>query len=259
MAAIYQTYADNILNGITPTGTAPSTSYSLAWFTRQNPAERIAWGATSATITFTRGTVAQGDILCIPMHNLSGSVLSVTNGNSFNSGTLTIPDQRGNGFPETLVVDMTGLASDATRTDEVWNIVISGNSRDIVLGGAIAIYGPKRTLTQNIEWGYTEFEQQHVVSHENVYGKRLTYDLQSYSRRVEARFDVVSNAQRELLRDWFQLDHGSARPSLLWLDTDDATTGYFGTWQDEQSIVHRFRGVNDMAVTFLELSKGVAL
>lgn len=256
MATVYQTYADNLLNGGTVSGATPATGYTAATLVSMNPAKRVRYSSGTVTVTVTATASGRGDILCVPMHNLSGSVLTLTNGNGL-SEAITIPTAMANGFPQTLVADLTALETNAsTRTSNTWNLVISGNASNVVLGGAVAVYTSKRTTTA-LQTGIVERESHPVVQHENIYGVSLRYDLHAMQRSVEGSF-VASNTERETIRDWFRAGHGTARPSLLWLDTDDASSALFGVWA-EVAITREFRDRNTVPFTFTELSKGVSL
>jgi hypothetical protein len=57
---IYARGGDNILDGITPTGTAPSTTYSLSTLALMQPAARVRFGATGISLVFTRGRGGAG-------------------------------------------------------------------------------------------------------------------------------------------------------------------------------------------------------
>jgi hypothetical protein len=257
MAVVYQTYADNILNGGTVSGATPVTGYSASTLVTNRPYARVRYSSGTVTVTVTATASARGDVLCLPMHNLSGAVLTLTNGAGL-SEAITIPTARANGFPQTLVADLTALEPNAsTRTSSVWNLVISGNASNVILGGAVGVYGPMRTVTR-LQWGYTEHERHEVIEHLNVYGSRLVYDLHAGQRSVVLSA-MANSTEREQLRDWFRANHGSARPSLLWLDSSDLTTGYFGFWQDDLSIVREHPNASMAGLTFTEASKGVAL
>ena len=254
--AIYARYADNILLGVTPTGTAPSTSYSLATLASLNPAARVKWGVKTVTITFTISS-AQGDILVLPMHNLDpgASVLTLTNGAGF-SQAITIPALQANGLPPTVVVDLTLLAG--TRTSTVWNLVIINNSVNVTLGGCIAIYGPKRSLTgiaasDNFALEYHERETANVLETANEYGTPYLQDYETVNRQV----DVVinGNASWSTIRDWFRSNHGRARPSLFWPDPN-VVDGYFGRWQPTFDVDHRLPSYHPITLTFDEWPKG---
>jgi hypothetical protein len=257
MATIYQTYADNILTGGTVSGATPATGYAASTLLTNRPAKRILYSSGTVTVTVTALASARGDIFCLPMHNLSGAVLTLTNGAGL-SQAITIPTARANGFPETLVADLSVLVPNATtRTSATWNLVISGNASNVILGGAIGIYTSRRETTA-LQTGITETEAHQVIEHTNVYGVPMRYDLHAAVKSVSGTF-IASNTERETIRGWFRAGHGVARPSLLWLDTDDTTTALYGVWDGGLAVTREFRNQNTMPFRFDEVSKGVAL
>lgn len=256
---LYARGGDNILDGITPTGTAPSTTYSLATLALMQPAARVRYGSTSISVVFTLGVAAQGDVLVIPVHNLDegggspASVLQLTNNNGL-SVNVPIPADQANGLPSTIVLDLTELVpSDSTRTATVWTLTITGNSVDVTLGGAIAIFGPKRVLLPDIGWGFSLQEQAGQSQTINAHLTRYIVNLRTAERTIVA---AIRTSDLAGVRAWFQENGAGAEPGLLWtqLDGHDA---YLGIWDA------KFQSVNvpgteyyDIALTFVELSKG---
>jgi hypothetical protein len=259
--AVYQRATDNILAGITPTATvAPSTSYSLSTLASMNPAARVKWSVTTVTITFTI-TSAQGDIFVLPMHNLDpgSSVLTLTNGAGF-SHALTIPAVQANGFPPTLVVDLTALSG--TRTSTTWNLVIAGNSVNVQLGGCVAIYGPKRTFLDAVIGGYFapefhERETAYISEVVNEYGTAYVHDYEAVTRQIEILIRADSPTGLGLIRDWFRANHGRATGSLFWPDTS-VVDAYVGRWQTTFDVQHTTAYYKPIPIVFDELSKGKA-
>jgi hypothetical protein len=261
-SAIFQRYTDNILLGVTPTATvAPSTSYSLATLATLNPAARVRWSVKTVTITFTISS-AQGDILVIPMHNLDpgASVLTLTNGAGF-SHAITIPAVQADGFPPTLVVDLTSFSS---RTSTVWNLVIVSNSVNVTFGGCIAIYGPKRSFLgqavgDNFAWGFHESETPNVLDVANEYGTPYVQDYGTVNRKIAVDLRASSPSGLTAIRDWFRANHGRARPSLFWPDPTSTTSGLFGRWSNTFDVLQQMETYKPISLTFDEWPKGQAL
>lgn len=264
-SAIFQRYDDDILRDAAWSGTAPSTSYSLSTFGLKNPAARVRWGTTTVTVTATVSS-AIGDIFVLPMHNLTPggtTVLKITNGNGFDSGFIVIPALQANGFPPTLVVDLTALASAATRTSTTWNIVITGNAANVILGAAILIYGGKTSLLNNAAghnfmWaGYTEREHHCTDEVRNQYGTRYIDDHATAYRTVDVQLAATAAGVSEA-RDWYRGCHGAGRPGLFWPDPT-VPDGYFGTWQPDFAVGHVYSNYHPIQVTFEELAKGQSI
>lgn len=257
--AIFQRASDNILLGAAITSTVPPVStYDLATLGTLNPAARVIWDVKTVTITFTIAA-ALGDILVIPMHNLDAgsSVLTLTNGAGF-SHALTIPASQANGFPPTLVVDLTALSG--TRTSTVWNLVISGNSANVVLGGCVAIYGPKRTFAgsavgDNFTWDFHERETAYLTETANVYGSVFIQDYETVTRQIEVTINAASETGLAAFRDWFRANHGRVGASLFWPDPA-VTDAYLGRWQATFDVTHHHPRFKPFTLVFDELSKG---
>lgn len=260
--SVYQRAGDNILYGGTWGGTAPSSGYAVSTLGFLNPAERVRYGSATVTPTCTIGGALQGDILCIPMHNLtpgSSAVLTLTNNNGF-SHAIPVPALLSNGFPPTLVVDLTGFASAGTRTATVWSFVIASNAANVVLGGAIAIYGPKRTFSETVtgsfSWQYTEKETGNMIETPNEYMTPYVQDYGTVSREIDILI-VANSTGITSFRNWFRSNHGRVFPSLFWPDTS-VVDGYFGRWQKTLTIspMQTMSALRSMQVSYEEWPKG---
>lgn len=251
--SIIARYDDNILRSGTITSTfAPLTSYALATMNTDNPAARVLFGVKTVTLTWTLGSPALGDILVIPTSNLEGAVLTLTNGAGF-SHAISIPTMTVNRIPLTLVVDLTLLSG--TRTSNVWNLVIVSNVNNVVMGGAVYIFGPKRQLTpQDIIFGYTYSKQRAGTDTANIYLTRYRQDFQTQVRSI-AGIILCSKTQLIDLEAWFDDCAGSVLPGLLWMDptVEDA---FIGTLMNPYVVNHKEGNVYEVPISFNELSKG---
>lgn len=256
---IYARGGDNILDGITPTGTAPSTTYSLATLALMQPAARVRFGATSISLVFATPGAEQGDVLVIPVHNLDegggspASVLQVTNSSGL-SLNVPIPANQANGLPSTIVLDMTeGEPDAAKRRPTSWTLTVTGNSVNVTLGGAIAIFGPKRVLDPDIGWGYSLQEQAGQAQTINAHLTRYIVNHRTAERSIVASIrttDLVG------VRNWFQENGAGTMPGLLWAQLT-GIDAFLGIWDA------KFQATNvpgteyyDISLTFTELSKG---
>jgi len=254
---VYARGGDNILEDGVVTGTAPLTSYSLATLITRQPAARVRYGATTVTVVVTLSTPALGDIVAIPVSNAdAGSgVLVVSNGSGL-SVAITIPAVQANGIPNTAIKDLkTAVPNAATRTSNVWTFTFTGNSVNLILGGGLAIFGPKRTLDPDMGWGY-EYRERHASSNTaNEYLTRYTVNYQTTERSVIAsiRTDDLAGVLA-----WFQANAGGAAPGLLWPQIA-GFDAYYGTWDTDFAAKNVAEGTEfyDVALTFREFSKGL--
>lgn len=266
---IFARWSDNILAGAVITSTfAPSTSYALTTLAAMNPAFRVLFGVKTNTIIFTLTAAARGDILCIPMHGLtpggSPGVFHLTNAAGFNEA-FDIPALGADGFPPTLVVDLTALDTVLHRTSTVWRLVIVANDTNLVLGGAVAIY-QKRTfadVSSNSEGSFTgsfaEVYQPKQQTQTNEYGTRYVQEYDPVERAIE--WNVIGpNEGIVILRDSFLKNHGAARPSLLWPYPDEPDLGLFGpmfgSWQESLRVEPVNATTSQLSAVFSEWPKG---
>ncbi len=247
---------DDILQGSTVSGTAPLASYDLNTLLTRNPAARVRFVGGTLTITFTLPAPAQGDVLVIPVSNLDtgDTVLHLTNDVGLDVA-IYIPAARKNGIPRTVAVDLTALEpTTLTRTSDSWSLEITANSVPVTLGGAVAIFGPKRTL-EAMQWGLSLSKQQFADVVVNDYG--VTYRT---NRATMGRsFDCVASAEPDELadlEDWYDDCAGVVDPGLLWIQRDELEPVY-GTWQ-EAFKAQQAQGsfLYDVTLQFSELSKG---
>ncbi len=244
---VYARSSDNVLAGavITSSTFAPVTGYDLTTLALMRPELRVVFDGETGSVTWTIGSPGSvGHILCIPMHNFtpggSPGVLTVTNDNGLNVD-IPIPEQQADGYPPTLVADLTTLAADAELVFGELTLNVSGNASNLVLGGAVALYGPKRTfadLSANSEGSFVGTLKESYESREdeatNEYGSRYVQEYDWTDRQLE--WNVTGpNSGVVLARDWYLANRGHARPSLLWPYPDELTLGIlspmFGTWQ----------------------------
>ena len=259
--ALYGSYADDILAGVTPTGTAPSTTYSLATFQYGNPVNRIRWGTTTVTITWTLGSSKTGGVLIIPMHNFtpgSTTVVTLTNGAGL-SKTCTIPALEANGLPPTLAVD---FSLSGSLSSNVWNLVIVSNSANVIMGGAVSIYPKKAfssvTSTGSVTWQATEEETGFYKETINEYGTPFVQDYATAGKTVT--YTAVTDAAGAILvKEWFRGNHGRARCGFFWADPSVTTEAYFGRWQNKISVTRVVPKKRAITITLDEWPKGQAI
>lgn len=257
---------DNIFAGIVPTcDQAPLSTYELATLATLHPNERVVWDQDTLTLTYTLGVAKRGDLLCIPMHNLlpgSHDVLHITN----NSGLdvyIPIPELQQDGFPPTLLVDLSLLEPDVDlRTASIWYIAIEANADDVVLGGALAIYGPTRTflsltVTDDFAVSFLETKRRNVIETQNEYQSPYVQDYGTYSRRIESVI-LVAATDESKIREWFDGNLGRLLPAPLWPNPPD-DRGCFGRWQDTLEIETVRTGLRSIKLIFEEWPKGKAI
>ncbi len=226
------------------------------------PDWRVKYGATSVTVTWSGVNAAiSGEIFVLPMSNLDAgaAVATLTNADGL-SQAITIPATPLDGLPVTAIVDLSGFTT-AQKTSTTWNLVISGNSVNVTLGGAIALYGPKTTFLNNMSgnnfaWEYPEKEHHAQSEKKNEYGSRFILDLLTRERSIEI-LCRANDAGKAAITAWHRSAHGGALPSLFWPDpnVNDALLGTLG----DLEVLNMSGNYRPIKITMTELSKGIPL
>lgn len=230
--SIIASWDENILRDAeVSVSVAAAASYSEADLIKPFPDERVLFGAGSATaleITFTLPEAREGAILVIPYTNADDEAVgavSVLNDLALDQDVEVPPLDRTSplsGWHNTIGHDMT-LASPSTlsRTADVWKIRIDGTGVPVVMGGGIAIFGPKHQLSENdFLAGIKETEERAVIVHRNDYKSRYVQDNHSRERTLTIT-RRGSKADSIELRSWYRGSYGSVHPVFLWLDPPD--------------------------------------
>jgi hypothetical protein len=245
---IYAHYLDNHIWDATVTSSvAPLTSYSLDTLKSGQPAARVRWGTGTVTITFTFSGSKTANLLAIPVSNLAGSVLTLTNGAGL-SQAITLPTLPADGIP------LTAIATFTSSSHAVWNLVISGNAANVILGGCIWL-GTYKELDRNFRYSFREIEDARGVGHENEYGTEYLVPYDTINRRFQCSF-ATSDTGAEQLRLW-QRD-GRWRPCLFWPDPS-VNDAYIGRWETGLSLERHYPNYNPTSLVFRELGKGLGV
>lgn len=236
---------------------APSTTYDLATLGSLLPAARVRWGVGTVTITFTLGSARRADAFALPVHNLdAGSgVLTLTNGAGL-SQVVPVPVMPPSRIPRTIVLDLTiGTPSAGTRTSDVWHLVISGNSVNVTLGGAVWLGGPWRVPGRNYLWNPQRGRDHHQTRTPNEYGTEYVVDYATMTRSLTVAFDIATDVDRQLLEDIDDASHGGALLTLFWPDpaVNDALLGRLPV---KFTDTPQWLNLTKVPVTFTEVSKG---
>ena len=262
--AIYQSYTQNILLDAQITATtAPATSYELDVLGFLRPDWLVRWDTGNVTIRFAHAgspsEQRQGDILYIGVHNFDGGSpgSAVLTNDVGLTQVLTVPTPLGNGLCRPIVVDLSVDTPNAvTRTPSYWELEIH-NASDLILGGAIAIYGPKQYLIdRDFMFGYTMRQQGLSIQHPNAYGSVYEVDLGTMIRSVDLQ-TIATDTDADALQAFYEQCNG-VRPGLLWFDPNVADA-FLGKWVGEFNRTFEFDEAERINLTFEELSRGMPL
>jgi hypothetical protein len=265
-SSIHQRFSDNILIGASVVATpTPLTTYSASTLLTYRPADRVRWGSPGSPNQYrlrfhlSGGSPApkqQADVLVIPCSNISGS-LHLTSDDGMNV-SITIPTMLPSGIPRTIAADLTTLDTNAShRTSNAFDLVINGMTTDLIMGGAVLLYGPKRTFT-NRDWqyGFQQAQTGYAVRHQNDYGTDLTFPLRTRTRQLTLK-TTCSVADALDLELWADTNYGDGLPGFVW-PKPGTYEGMFGRLQPTQSQTIRINTTTyvQVGLTFNEISKG---
>lgn len=247
---LYGGGADNILDGATVSGSAPSATYSLATLAKMDPAERVRWGSGSISFTFTLPTSKTGGVFILPVSNADAGtgVVTLSNGAGL-SVAVPIPTWTRNGIPRTAALD---FSDQGNLTSSTWTVAFSGNTANVVVGGGMGIF--PRYAFPGLRWNFSYQHQQAALDESNAYLHRRRFAYRTSERRLscEVWMDAADLAE---LDDVFAGGAG-VKPGFVWpqLDGIDA---FFGTFPDFNAkrvgdVVDRF----EVGFVMSELSKG---
>lgn len=257
---ILQAYDEEAFHLGVVTGTAPLTSYSLSTYLLGQPAARVRYGATSATITITLANPFQGDVFALPISN--ASAIQLTNGAGLNVA-IPVPTMTRSRVPKTAIADLTLLqANPTTRTSTVWHAALSGPA-NLIVGGAILLYGPVHRLIDPflapsaVSIRRTPVNRQKtsaVTESQNEYLTRYLQAHGTFETIVTLNHYERSPASVADFEDWFDASLGGGLPSLLW-DDPSVVDAYYGTW-NPMFEVRKLDLLQEVTIEFHEFSKG---
>lgn len=257
--AKFQAYDAWILDGAVVTSdVAPAASYSLDTLLSLRPSTRVRFEVDTVTITFTLDDPAEVDLFALPMSNLSGAVLTLTNGSGL-SRAITLAAVRRNGIPYTTIVDLSiATPSAVTRTSDVWNLEIAGNAADVILGGCVWLGSPLEALGHNYSWGSRGRAKHGTTSIENDYLAEYVTNKRTFRQEFELNLASATDADRAIVLGWNHANFGRGYPSVLWMDPD-INDGTFGRWQEEYEEAYVFLDNTEIPIVWREASKGKPL
>lgn len=261
--SIFQSEAQNILTDATITSdVAPLTTggYSLDLLNALRPDWNIKWNVSTVTITWTLSSPARGDVFVLPKSNLTTGHATLTNGAGL-SQALTIPSLQANGLSKTTAIDLTlGTPNPTTRTSNVWHLVIASNPVSVTLGAAVAVYNPRTLfIAGGFLMGVTYTKKTGTLNVANWNLGRFKLSSGATERGLVLSA-LSSDADAVQIEDFFDGCAGDAYPGTVWLNPDTDPDAYLGYWSEGGfSRTRKEPNVNDIKLTFTELSKGIKL
>lgn len=266
-ASLHQRYADNILIGAgVSSSPSPMATYSEATLLTHRPGDRVRWSSGTVTIHFTIGgspsTPARADLLVIPVWNVDagGSPgVAVLESDAGMSVPIDVPEMLPSGIPRTTGVDLTVLEPDESkRTSDGFDLIITGNSENLIMGGAVLLYGPKRSFIER-DWhfGFGRTQRYFSTVHENDYGTDLVSTRRTRQRSYQLS-TICTDAEALEFEQMIDANLGNGLPATLW-PIPDVYEAFFGRFEEAFTQRIKTDGAEDaveFSLTFTEISKG---
>lgn len=247
---LYGGGGDNVIDGSTVSGTAPSATFALSTLASGDPAQRVRWGSGSASITFTAPSPKTGGVLILPVSNADAGSGVVTLSNAAGlSVAVPIPVHTRNGIPRTAALD---FSDQGNLTSNAWTLAFSGNSANLIVGGGIGIY-PRKAFP-GIRWDFAYKHKQAALDEMNAYLHRRRFPFRTSERMLQCSTWIDSDELAEL-DDVISGGIGT-KPGFVWpqLAGVDAFFGLFPEFEAHRvgDVIERYA----FAFNFVELSKG---
>jgi hypothetical protein len=145
--------------------------------------------------------------------------------------------------------------TNATRTDDDWHMVISGNTANLILSGFVWL-GTVRTLEHNPSWKPHQPERFFGVKHTNDHGTDYVQNHETKAEAYRALFEAASDADQVAIRDWYRAGFGAyGPPSIFWPDPD-VNLAHPGRWGELYDPEFTFLNLNSVPLEWNGLSKG---
>jgi len=263
MSFIYQWPTDQKLGaGVTITPSSEDADYPRANLYDSNPARAFKLDATSGNIVFDFGVATNVDVFAIVHHNLDAALANVKiQGNATDSWgaptlnqTITIPTyERGSPrWPVNPFLDLSALSN----SFRFWRLLFgTANSVDVQLG-QLWFGETKRTLTNNISWGYQDGVERRIIEHETDYGVTTTYDLGAKIKTWSAEIKT-SDAGMAAVEQWWDECNGRSLPTLIVPDSD-VNDARLARWAEPVRLIQRdFTNNNIIRFGWREVSRGL--
>jgi hypothetical protein len=241
---------------VTVTSGAANTEYPAANLVNRNPAKP--GKSTSAAITY-RFTWSGNQIIraiAIINHNLDGATVTLSNAAGVNQ-VLTIPDNTPGIYP-TCINPWRDLADDwstAQRTDDIWDLAITGGALGNIAVGEVCFLTDLQPL--NLVWGAKLSPRWMQVSHRTFGGSLLRYNKRVLINGAVGRVDL--DEDRDLMVQIDQESNGSIVPFVFIPHEDVNEAWYVQARPESFALAYTNPQVTEMPFEVEEVSEGPPL
>lgn len=190
MLPLYARPSDNVAPNATVTVTAgaENAEFPAAFLVDLRPDKPAKLTGTSGTyrFTFSGNQILEGVV--IAGHNLAGAVVTLTCAAGVNQ-VIAIPANVG-GQPVTAWIDLRESFTEAQRTDDIWDLAITGASAAIGIGEVLLL-----TNLRELDWiwGPTITPEYDTVQHRTFGRARILYDKRILVHRMRGQVNLEAD------------------------------------------------------------------
>ncbi len=241
---------------VTVTSGTAETEYPASFLVNRNPAKPSKSTGTAITYRFTWSGNQIIEAIAIINHNLDGATVTLSNAAGANE-VLAIPDNTPGLYPNCTNAwyDLRELATLSQRTDDVWDLAITGGALGNVAIGEVLFITDLREM--RLKWGLKLSPARSVIRHKTFGGSLLQYHKRVQVRSCAASVDLQSD--QEL---WTQLEQeasGQVVPFLFIPDEAVNDAWYVQLQGDSFSQRPTNPGIIETPLEMVEVSPGPPL
>lgn len=174
------------------------------------------------------------------------------------SQAITIPARHADLFPVNPWLDLkTLIPLDANRTFRFWRLFVSGTNSVPVSVGEWRIENTRRDFgVRNISWGSTRSWKRPAIVHETELYVRRSYDLGTTIRTIEVQMQATDSVLSDI-DAWFRGARGVVTPFLIVPYYNENDIWMVSFTNSDRPFTRRLRNVNELALEFQELPRGL--
>lgn len=263
MSMLFARPSDNIAgDAVSVTASTEATGYDVENLWDGNPAKP--WKATAATgnVVWDFGSAVNVDLVALIHHNLTAGLEVRIQGNASDSWgspslnqQITIPAYDQDGFPVNPWIDLSSLSN----SFRFWRLVVVGTNGANVAIGEVWLVSTKRTLTAgHLRYGLRQTTERPLIEHRTDYGIGTFYDLGAKIRGLSGTLYTNDTGLSEMVA-WWDDCHGRAKPTLVVFDSAANSCQLVRFATMSRSDERTNRGMNTIAVSWEEVSRGLVL
>lgn len=186
----YARHGDNVSPNATVTVTAGAinSEYPAANLVDLRPDKPSKLTGTSGTYRFTWSGNQVIEAIVVANHNLAGATVTLSNAAGVNQA-LTVPANSG-GQSVAFWRDLTDDWSLAQRTDDIWDLAITGATAAVAIGEVVFL---TTTRELNWIWGVSFTPDWDIIQHRTFGRAKIQYDKRIVIHRMRGQVNLDEN------------------------------------------------------------------